>query len=136
MQPFNYEEGLKMKCSREGTKLIFTFDGAESIMFDATMATVNRVDAEMHGYEQRIRDNAAIARKQKDGTVITVTEQMRRDAVQEMVTHLTTSTEWNMRKTAAVKENPAIQAIAVKRGTTYAEAVVWFNEKLMAELNA
>ncbi len=80
--------------------------------------------------------NAAIARKQKDGTVITVTEAMRRDAVLEMVTHLHGNTDWNMRKSASPKIDPNIQAIADKRGTTYAEALAWFNAKLMEELNA
>lgn len=32
--------------------------------------------------------------------------------------------------------NPAIQAIATKLGKTYAEAMAWYNEKLMAELEA
>lgn len=127
-----------MKCNRNGDILTFTFDDMTlaPIVFNRAEATVNPADAEMHGYEQKIRDNAAIARKQKDGTVITVTEQMRRDAVQEMVTHLTTSTDWNMRKAATAKINPYIQAIADKRGTTYAEAETWFNEKLMAELTS
>jgi hypothetical protein len=129
--------GAQMKCNREGGKLVFTFeDGIAAIVFDSAAATVSHDDAAMHGYEQKIRDNAAIARKQKDGTVITVTEAMRAAAIQEMVTHLTTSTDWNMRKSAVAKIDPNIQAIADKRGTTYAEAMAWFNAKLMAELEA
>ena len=124
-----------MKCNREGGKLVFTFDGLESIVFDSTAATVSHEDAAMHGYEQKIRDNAAISRKQKDGTVIDVTEAMRRDAVQEMVTHLTTSTAWNMVKAQrAAPQNPTILAIANKRGCTYAEAEAWIAEKMLAEM--
>ena len=124
-----------MKCKPEGKKLVFTFDGLASIVFDAEQATVNRQDAEMHGFEQKIRDNAAISRKQKDGTVIDVTEAMRRDAVQEMVTHLTTSTAWNMVKVQrAAPQNPTILAIANKRGCTYAEAEAWIAEKMLAEM--
>lgn len=117
-----------MKCNREGGKLVFTFDGLESIVFDSTAATVSHEDAAMHGYEQKIRDNAAISRKQKDGTVIDVTEAMRRDAVQEMVTHLTTSTDWNMAKRAGVSAatakslEAAIKMIAELKGITYDEA--------------
>ena len=82
----------------------------------------------MHGYEQKIRDNAAISRKQKDGTVIDVTEAMRRDAVQEMVTHLTTSTDWNMAKRAGVSAataaslKAAIETIADLMGVSFEEA--------------
>ena len=124
-----------MKCKPEGKKLVFTFDGLASIVFDAEQATVNRQDAEMHGFEQKIRDNAAISRKQKDGTVIDVTEAMRRDAVQEMVTHLTTSTAWNMVKAQrAAPQNPTILAIANKRDCTYAEAEAWIAEKMLAEM--
>ena len=117
-----------MKCNREGGKLVFTFDGLESIVFDSTAATVSHEDAAMHGYEQKIRDNAAISRKQKDGTVIDVTEAMRRDAVQEMVTHLTTSTDWNMAKRAGVSAataaslKAAIETIADLMGVSFEEA--------------
>lgn len=124
-----------MKCKPEGKKLVFTFDGLASIVFDAEQATVNRQDAEMHGFEQKIRDNAAISRKQKDGTVIDVTEAMRRDAVQEMIAHLTTSTAWNMVKAQrAAPQNPTILAIANKRDCTYAEAEAWIAEKMLAEM--
>ncbi len=124
-----------MKCNPEGRKLVFTFDGLESIVFDAEQATVSMEAAAMHGFEQKIRDNAAISRKQKDGSVIDVTEAMRRNAVQEMVTHLTTSTSWNMAKAQrAAPQNPTILAISVKRGCTYAEAEAWIAEKMLAEM--
>ena len=124
-----------MKAERNNLKIVLTFEGLDSIVFDAEQATVNKEDAMMHGFEQKIRDNAAISRKQKDGTVIDVTEAMRRDAVQEMVTHLTTSTAWNMVKAQrAAPQNPTILAIANKRGCTYAEAEAWIAEKMLAEL--
>ena len=123
-----------MKVAREGGKLVFAFEGLDAVTFDATAATVNPIDAQMHGYEQKIRDNAAIARKQKDGTVITVTEQMRRDAVMEMVKHLTTSTEWSARVASAPKQNAAILALSVKLGKTYAETEAHIANMALAEM--
>ena len=124
-----------MKCKPEGKTLVFTFEGLDPIVFDSRKATVSMEDAMMHGFEQKIRDNAAISRKQKDGTVIDVTEAMRRDAVQEMIAHLTTSTAWNMVKAQrAAPQNPTILAIANKRGCTYAEAEAWIAEKMLAEM--
>lgn len=124
-----------MKCNPENGKLVFTFDGLEPVVFDPAAATVSKEDAMMHGFEQKIRDNAAIPRKQKDGSIITVTEAMRRDAVQEMVTHLCTSTTWNMAaRTKAAPQNPTILAIAAKRGCTYAEAEAFIAEQMLGEL--
>ncbi len=109
-----------MKCTRTLRKLVFTFDNLPSIEFDSEQTAFDHdADAAMHGYEQKIRDNAAIARKQKDGTVITVTEAMRRDAVQEMVTHLLTADSWNMKGNRTPARNPTWEAIAAKRGMTY-----------------
>ena len=104
-----------MKCTRTGSTLTFTFsDSTPSIYFNADDATVSRNDAMMHGFEQKIRDNAAIAKSADNG--YNITESMRAAAIQQMVTHLTTSTDWNMRKSATVKENPVFRAIASKLG--------------------
>lgn len=124
-----------MKCNRNGTKIVFTFDGLDAVEFDRERVNpVLNIEAEMHGYEQKIRDNAAISRKQKDGSVITVTEQMRRDAVMEMVNHLHTSATWNMRTAATPKLNPVFLDIAAKRGCTYQEAETWYANKMVAEM--
>lgn len=118
--------------------ITFTFDGLAPVVFDASKAAAPmRHHAEMHGWQARIGDNAAIARKAADGSIINVTEQMRRDAVVELVEHYESASEqWAIRASASVKQNPHIAAIAAKRGCTYAEAEAWFNEKLMAELEA
>ena len=125
-----------MKCERNSELTItFTFDGLDPITFNAEKSKLG-TDAMMHGYEQKIRDNAAIARKQKDGTVITVTEQMRRDAVAEMVNHLETSDTWNLKARATKSLNPFIAKLAEKMGKSYAEAEVWYQAKLMEEIGA
>ena len=122
-----------MKCTRTGNTLTFTFsDSTPSIYFNADNATVSRNDAMMHGFEQKIRDNAAIAKSADNG--YTITEAMRAAAIQQMVTHLTTSTEWNMRKAATVKENPVFRAIASKLGITYEEAMAKVQQQFLDEM--
>ena len=122
-----------MKVNTTGKVITFTFDDAAvaPITFDATKASVPmREYAEMHGWEQRLRDNAAIARKQKDGTVITVTEAMRADAVRELVTHYESgATVWTVKAKPA--EDPTIRKIADKLGVTYAEAQAEVARKML-----
>ena len=113
-----------MKVTRNDAlkQITFTFDNdVPALTFDATKAHPSMAAfAEMHGWEQRLRDNAAIGRKQKDGTVITVTEAMRRDAVAELATHYESGAEsWNMRAAKAPAQNPIWAQIAAKKGMTY-----------------
>ena len=107
-----------MKRKIDGQTIVFTFDGGlEPITFDAAKASAaNRVYAEMHGFSQRIGDNAAIARKDaKTGAVINVTEAMRRDAVAELVAHYESGAdEWTIE--GATRRNPAIAKMAARRG--------------------
>lgn len=125
-----------MKTNTEGNTITFTFDGGLApVVFDAALASAHSERAKMHGFEQKIRDAAAIARKQKDGTVITVTEEMRRAEVETMSRHLETSADWNSRKSAAVKENATIRAIADKMGITYVEAEARVAEKMLADMS-
>ena len=122
-----------MKCTRTGSTLVFSFsDSTPSIYFNADDATVSRNDAMMHGFEQKIRDNAAIAKSADNG--YNITESMRAAAIQQMVTHLTTSTDWNMRKSATVKENPVFRAIASKLGISYEEAMAKVQQQFLDEM--
>jgi rod shape-determining protein MreB len=69
--------GMQMKKAINGTLVTFTFDGCEPLVFDATKVHAgNRAYAEMHGWQARLGDSAALSRKQPDGTIITITEQM------------------------------------------------------------
>ena len=110
-----------MKCNTTGTTVTFTFDGLDAITFNATKAApAMRAYAEMHGWEQRLRDNAAIARKQRDGSVITVTEAMRRDAIAELVNHYEGgATSWTVKAGAVRSLNPTWLALAERRGVSY-----------------
>ncbi len=126
-----------MKVETQGTKIIFTFgEDVPSITFDSERAHEKmRSAAMMHGWEARIRDNAAISRKQKDGSVINVTEAMRAAAVQEMVEHYHSGVDqWNLRTSRIAPQNPVFLDIAAKRGCTYAEAEAWYSTNLVAEM--
>jgi len=121
---------MKKAISTTGT-IVFKFDGLADLEFDATkVAPAMRARAEQHGWLARLGDAAAIPRTQPDGTVVTVTEQMRRDAVAELVTHYESgSVAWETKRASA--PSPAIAALAAKKGWTYAEA-----EKFVADMLA
>jgi hypothetical protein len=86
----------------------------------------------------RLGDNAAISRNQPDGTVITVTEAMRREAVLELANHYASGTDdWNIGGTRARKpapQNATILKVATARGITYEQAEAYIAEKFMGEL--
>jgi hypothetical protein len=121
-----------------GTSTIqFTFEGLDPITFDANKCSEENNDyAVLHGYMARLGDAAALSRTLPNGTVRTITEEMRREAVQELVTFYESGTaEWDMKRKAA-PQNPAILALATKLGKTYAETQAYIAEKAMAELGA
>lgn len=143
---------MKKTINTAAQSVTFTFDGykdKEGAVVNAALADVtismrdvsstNATYALLHGFAARIGDNAAIPKTAENN--FTVTESMRRAEVETMVNFYSNveNVEWNQRVAAGPKKavfNPAIQAIAEKRGTTYEEAMVWFNAKLMAELDA
>lgn len=101
----------------------------------AKVSQGNRAYAQLHGFAARIGDNAAISKSAENG--YKVTEEMRREAILELVDHYHSgSEEWNVKASGAKREvlNPHIQALAEKLGKSYAEAQAWFAEKLAKEL--
>lgn len=112
-----------MKREFNGSKITFTFDdGLAPITFDTSGPAPDVQErARMNGWSQKIGDAAAIPRKDpKTGAVITVTEQMRRDAIAASVKHFESGGGWAAPRAAA--ESPAIRALATALGVTYAEA--------------
>lgn len=113
-----------MKRTITGTKIVFSFDGGlPAVEFSAekTLAEM-RAHAEMHGWAAKIGDAAALSRKQPDGSVIKVTEQMRRDEVARLVDRFEGGAhEWNERGSPA--RVPAIAALAAAKGITYEECL-------------
>ena len=113
-----------MKKQIDGTNVTFTFDdGLPSLTLDTSVVSPTcHARAEMHGWSSKLGDAAAIPRKDaKTGAVITVTEEMRYNAVKAMVDHFAGGGEWAAAKATA--EQPAIRALATKKGITYAEAL-------------
>jgi len=143
---------MKKTINTQTRSVTFTFDGyadKEGLVLNPALAPVtlgmsdvspaNATYAMLHGFAARIGDAAAIVKSAEDK--FTVTEAMRRAEVEAMVNFYANAenAEWNRRVAAGPKKaafNPAIQAIAKKRGSTYEEAMTWFNAKLMAELAA
>lgn len=126
-----------MKKAIAGTQVKFTFEGLEGVTFDATKASgANRAYAEMHGWQARIGDAAALSRKQADGTVVQITEAMRRDEVLAIVAHYESGGDsWTMGARAQAP-NPFFIKLAEQRGCTVAEAAAWYQEKLLADMQA
>jgi len=130
---------MKKTINTATQSVTFTFDGLESVTLAMSkVSPENRAYAALHGMAARVGDNAAIAKSAENN--FTVTEAMRRAEVESMVKFYENAEnkDWNMRVAGprAPVFNPHIQAIAEKRNCTYEEAAVWFNEKLMAELDA
>ncbi len=116
----------------------FTFDGLEPIvMYADQLSEANRNYAVLHGLAARIGDAAALTKSAENN--FTVTEAMRRAEVEALVKFYENkdNLDWNVKvRTAKVVFNPVIQRIAEKKQCTYEEAAAWYNEKLMAELDA
>lgn len=130
---------MKKSINAVNQTVTFTFEGLEPLTIAMSkVSPANATYAMLHGFAARIGDNAAIAKSAENN--FTVTEAMRRAEVEAMVKFYenTENKDWNMRVAGprAPVFNPHIQAIAEKRNCTYEEAAVWFNEKLMAELDA
>jgi len=131
---------MKKSINVASRSITFTFEGLETVTLDLTkVSQANVTYASLHGFSARIGDNAAIPKSAENGYV--VTEAMRRTEVEALVKFYENpdNTDWNMRAAASPKAapfNPAIQAIADKLGKSYAEAMAWYNAKLMAELDA
>ena len=117
-----------MKKSITGTTVLFTFEGLDPLSFDAGKASAaNRAYAEMHGWQARIGDMAAIPKQDAKGNVVKVTEEMRRAAVEAGIRFYEAGgTDWNMKGTRAPTFNPQIQKIAAAKGISYDEAQVWW----------
>ena len=117
----------------------FTFDGLEPLTFTVGKCSA-KVEAEFlgHGVLARLGDMAAVSRKQKDGSVITVTEAMRRAEIEAGIAHYESGTEqWELRATALpAPQNPTWLAIAMKKGMTYEAYVAERAAADLAELAA
>lgn len=129
---------MKKQINIESQTIQFTFDGLDPVVFHIEKCSDACLEyAQYHGFQARIGDNAAIARKDKAGNIVTVTEAMRRDAVLELVNHYESGTaDWAIKGTRAAPQNPVFLDIAARRGCTYEEAMAWYQERMVAEMQA
>ena len=90
--------------SRFDNKLTFAFAGVGQFVFDPDKVSAeNRARAMMHGFEQRIRDAAALSVDRETGK--SATAQAKHDAALRIAEHLMSgSTEWAIR--VAVSAGP------------------------------
>ena len=113
-----------------GTTVIrYTFTNLPDYDFDYSKAAEPMRDyAEVHGWSARLTDTAAGAK----------TEAERREAVVSLGTYYTDgAVAWNVKTSAkAAPINPAFVKIAALRQCSYEEAQAWYNEKLIAEMQA
>ena len=112
---------MKKAIDTSARTVTFTFDeGLSPVTCHANRLSGENLEyAALFGIGHRVGDNAAIA-KSKDNNW-TVTEEMRRDAVIEMVDHLQSGTaDWNLKVTARrAPLDPTILAIAAKHNISY-----------------
>ena len=106
--------------------LSFDVLGAGKITFDPAKAHPDmRAYAELHGWEQRLRDRAAIGRDGDTGA--SATPQDKFDAIKELADHyMSGAADWSMRGEGGGQASITLQAIAMVKGITYdqAEALV------------
>ena len=124
---------MKKTINQMNGLIEFVFEGdlPKITVIAADLNSTVREHAMLHGLSQKIGDAAAISKDETNN--YTVTEAMRRDACLAMIEQLRGG-DWNAKGRAAPKQDKSILAIAAKRGCTYDEALVWFNERMMSEL--
>ncbi len=114
---------MKKVIDAAAQTVTFTFDDglAPISLAMSDVSPVNATYAMLHGFGARIGDNAAISRKQKDGSVIKVTEQMRREEIAKMVAHYASGTnEWDMGRQTPI--DPRAVKLAEAKGISIEEA--------------
>lgn len=131
--------GFKMKRIIDTVAQTVTFTFGEDVaplVFHADRASeANQRYAQMHGWSARLGDTAAIVRKQKDGTVVDVTEAMRRAEIARLADHYESGAEaWDVG--ARPSFNPMVQELAAALGTDYATAKIKFDEQVRAQFAA
>ena len=126
---------MKKLINLKTQSVTFTFEGLEPITLGLAGISEDTIThATLHGLSQKIGDNAAISKSEENGW--TVTEEMRRGAVMEMMEQLKT-VGWNAAaRTRKAPQNATFLAIAAKRGCSYEEAEAWVAAKMLEELGA
>ena len=91
--------------------MTFDVDGIGKLVLDTMRLDDDiRARAMYHGFEQKVRDAAAIGYKQKDGTIRRPTNQEKFDAMAEVVATLE-SGEWNKRREGTAETGLLFEAL-------------------------
>jgi hypothetical protein len=110
--------------TRFDNKLTFAFAGVGQFVFDPdTCSAENRARAMIHGFEQRIRDAAALSVDRDTGK--SATAQAKFEAAKRISDHLTSgATEWNLKAAASTGVDAGLTLLAIMRvyGKTLDEA--------------
>lgn len=104
--------------SRFDNKLTFAFAGVGQFVFDPDKVSAeNRARAMMHGFEQRIRDAAALSVDRDTGR--SATAQAKHDAALRIAEHLMSgSTDWAIRVAASAGPDAGLTIQAMIRAFT------------------
>lgn len=92
-----------IQVTRFDNKLTFAFTGVGQFVFDPDRVSAeNRARAMIHGFEQRVRDAAALSVDRDTGK--SATAQAKFDAAKRIADHLMSgATEWNLKPAAGPK---------------------------------
>jgi hypothetical protein len=106
------------------------------VVFDATKASEdNRKRAEMLGWLNKHGDCAAISRKGEDGSVIEITEAMRREAVLASCERFVVEgATWEQRAARAPTQDKFILAMMAKFDITYEQAQAKIAEVFLGDV--
>ena len=130
---------MKIRIDIENQQINYTFDELEPVILNVPKLSDDVLEyAQYHGLMSNTRDAAALSRKQPDGSIITITEAMRRDAIKARVDYLESgATEWERKGgKRAPTQNPTIAKIAERMGCTYAEAEAEVARKMLDDMAA
>ena len=107
----------------EGSKLTLVVKDAGEVVFDMDAVAAPLIErAAMHGFEQRLRDRAAIARDTKSGASASPAEKFAR--IKELADHYAAGGEWEMRGGGAGRKSEAdwiIEALAAVKACDVGE---------------
>lgn len=104
-----------INVTRFDNKLTFTFTGVGEFKFDPDKVSAeNRARAMIHGFEQRIRDAAALSVDRDTGR--SASAETKFDAAKRIADHLMSgTTEWNLKPAASTGVDAGLTLMAIMR---------------------
>lgn len=132
-----------MKCSinRETGNVEFSFDdNVPALQFNPDKATDDAaIRAQQLGWLNKLKDMAALPRERVvngEKVVVTITEQMRHDAIATGIKHFEGGGAWEVRVAKPAAQNPSVAKLAERLGITYEAAMAKLAEAALAEMSA